>query len=78
MFKRTPIRFSRSPVKSEREVDWVGLPGGEEWLLRPVERGMLKYIDLINGSVHIEDVALCNDYLSVIDENERRYQEANE
>ncbi|MCK4883527.1 MAG: hypothetical protein KAS30_01525 [Candidatus Diapherotrites archaeon] len=54
----------------------MNLPDGEDWLLRPVKRGMLKYTDLIDCSVTLADVALCNDFLDVCDENEERYHEA--
>jgi hypothetical protein len=55
----------------------VSLPSGEDWLLRPVLRGLLKYESLIDGTLYIEDIALLNDAIDVQDENERRYQEAN-
>lgn len=50
------------------------LPGGEDWVLRPVLRGLLRYESLIDGSVDIADVALLNDALDVADENTRRAQ----
>ena len=56
---------------------WVSLPDGEDWLLRPVLRGMCRYESLINGSLDLADVALMNDALDVQDENEERYREAN-
>lgn len=48
----------------------------EEWVLRPVHRGMLLYTDLIEERVHIEDILRCNSYLDCVDENEARAQEA--
>lgn len=49
---------------------------GEEWILRPVHRGMMLYTDLIEGKVHLEDILRCNAYLDCIDENEARLNEA--
>jgi hypothetical protein len=48
----------------------------EEFLLRPVHRGMLNYTDLIDERVHLEDVIRCNAYLDCVDENEARANEA--
>jgi len=38
---------------------------------------MIKYESIIDGTLHIEDIALLNDALDVQDENERLYTEAN-
>jgi len=53
------------------------LPDGEDWLLRPVLRGLCKYESLIDCSLSLEDLALLNDALDVQEENELRYREAN-
>lgn len=53
------------------------LPGGEDWLLRPVVRGLCRYESLLNGTLSLEDVGRMNDALDVQDENERRCREAN-
>jgi hypothetical protein len=58
-------------------VKWVSLPDGEDWLLRPVLRGMCKYESLIDCTLSLADVALMNDALDVQEENEMRYREAN-
>src|SRR5206468_120416 len=50
---------------------WVSLPGGEDWLLRPVVRGMCRFESLKDGTVDLADVALMNDALDVIAENEQ-------
>lgn len=50
---------------------WASLPGGEDWLLRPVVKGMCRYESLKNGELDLEDVALMNDALDVVAENER-------
>lgn len=49
------------------------MPGGEDWLLRPVVRGMCRYESLRDGTLDLKDVALMNDALDVQTENERRY-----
>lgn len=46
------------------------LPGGEEWLLKPVKAGLVKYTDLLDGSVGIDDIALLVDFLTVEAMNE--------
>lgn len=48
---------------------------GEDWLLRPVLRGLCTWESLVNGSLTLEDVANLNDALDVDDENQRRLQE---
>lgn len=53
------------------------LPDGEDWLLRPVLRGLCKYESLIDGTLGLADIALMNDALDVQEENEMRYREAN-
>ena len=50
--------------------------GAEDWLFRPVDRGYLRYTDLIDGTVDLADVAVCNDAIDVIEENRWRAQEA--
>jgi hypothetical protein len=56
----------------------VSLPGGEDYLLRPVRKGMCRYESLKNGALSLYDVALMNDALDVHEENEFRYMEAKE
>lgn len=48
---------------------WASLPDGEDWLLRPVVRGMCRYESLKDGTLDLCDVSLMNDALDVIDEN---------
>lgn len=57
--------------------EFVLLPNGEDFLIRPVIRGMCKYESLKNGDLDLDDIALMNDGLDASDENERRMQEAN-
>ena len=54
------------------------MPDGEDWLLRPVLAGCIRYESLLDGTLGLEDVARLNDALDVRDENERRYLEAKE
>jgi hypothetical protein len=44
--------------------------------MRPVIRGMCRFESLKDGSLTIGDIATMNDALDVQDENEARYQEA--
>jgi hypothetical protein len=54
------------------------LPGGEDWLLRPVIEGMCKYESLKDGTLSLADIALMNDALTVHDENNYRYMKSKE
>lgn len=49
---------------------------GEDWLMRPVLRGMCSYESLMSGKLGLVDVARMNDAINVQDENERRLYEA--
>jgi hypothetical protein len=51
---------------------------GEEWVMRPVLRGMCKYESLIRCEVDLEDIARMNAAIDVEIENENRRQKANE
>ena len=54
------------------------LADDEDWLLRPVLRGLCSYAHLKDGSLSLEDVARMNAALDVQDENERRARAAQE
>lgn len=54
------------------------MASGDEWLLRPVARGMCKYESLLDGTLSLADIHIMNDYLDVVEENDRRYNEANQ
>lgn len=54
------------------------MPDDEDWLWRPFANGMCKYESMIDGSLSLADVAKMNDILTVKQENEVRYMEANE
>lgn len=44
----------------------------EDWLFRPVFRGLLKAESLVDGSVDLEYVALLNEAIDVENENTHR------
>lgn len=56
----------------------MALPGGEDWLLKPVLNGLIKYESLLDGTLSIDDIALLNDALDVKMHNEDLYREAME
>ena len=49
---------------------------GEDWLFRPVLRGMVKGESLIDGTIDLAFIAVCNDAIDVEAENDRMVQEA--
>lgn len=51
---------------------------GEEWIMRPITRGLCKYESLLDGTIGLYDLARMNDALDVQDENEHRARKANE
>lgn len=46
--------------------------GNEDWIMRPVLRGMCRYGELKDGSLGLFDVALMNEALDVEAENQKR------
>lgn len=48
----------------------------EDWLLSLVKEGMIRYSDLKDGTVTLEDCARMSDYLNVRDENRSRINKA--
>lgn len=46
--------------------------GEEDWLLRPVLRGLCSYRDLKDCSIDLHDVAIMNEALDVEAENQHR------
>ena len=50
----------------------------EDWLFRPVLRGLLKAESLVDGAVDLEFVALLNEALDVEQENAQRGRKAME
>ena len=51
---------------------------GEDWVMRPVLRGMCKYESLMDCSVDLKDIARMNAAIDVEIENEFRRQRADE
>lgn len=58
-------------------VDYIGMIEGEDWLMRPVLRGLIKGESLIDGSVDLEFVSMLNEAIDVEDENRARFERAN-
>ena len=52
------------------------MPDGEDWVMRPVMRGMCRFESLKDCTLTLGDLKMMNDALDVQDENEARYQEA--
>lgn len=48
------------------------MANGEDFLFRPVLKGVLHIKDLTSGEVDLNDVADLNEALDVMEENERR------
>jgi uncharacterized protein DUF6889 len=54
-------------------VEFVSLPDGLDWIMRPWARGKaVLYESLKDGTLDLMDIALMNDAIDVADENERR------
>jgi hypothetical protein len=60
------------------DVALVEMESGEGWLLSLVDEGMLRYSDLIDGTVSLQDCAKLNDYLNVRSENRARIKKVME
>jgi hypothetical protein len=50
--------------------------GEEDWIMRPVLRGMCTMEGLKDGTLDLEDVALMNEAIDVEEENRRRIVES--
>jgi hypothetical protein len=59
-------------VVSSLDVALVKMASEEDWLLSLVAEGMVKYSDLRDGTVSLEDCARMSDYLNVREENKAR------
>ena len=74
--------YSRSSYEGieheEGRINFKCLPNHEDWLLRPVIKGMCKYESLIDGTLDLADIALMNDALDVVADNEFLIEEARE
>jgi hypothetical protein len=49
-----------------------------DWLMRPCVKGMCKFESLKNGKLDLADIALMNDALDVVADNEYLVEEARE
>lgn len=54
------------------------LPNDEDFLMRPVLAGVVRFESLFDGSLDLEHLAMANDALDVKEENERRLHAAQE
>ncbi len=48
------------------------LPGGEDYILRPVEAGLTTMGEVKSGTIDLYDIALMNDYLDMKEDNQAR------
>lgn len=55
----TGVSFPTATIK------YAEMYSGLDWLLRPVETGMIQYKDLKDGSISMLDIKIMNDYLTV-------------
>jgi hypothetical protein len=54
----------------------VHMPDGEEWLWRPVMRGLCKYESLVDGTLSLQDIGRMNEALDIERENQARQRES--
>jgi len=52
------------------------MAGEEDWLMRPVLRGMCRYGELRDGSLDLSDIALMNEAIDVEAENRFKHNQA--
>lgn len=52
------------------------MDGGEDYLFRAVDAGYIRAESLVDGTVDLEFVALCNEALDVRQENQLRLRDA--
>lgn len=73
-FSRRGADFiSRRPMS---DAELVCMPNNEDWLWRPVVRGVLRAESLLDPNIDLAFIADINDALSVQDENEYRMMKA--
>lgn len=51
------------------------MASGEDWLLRPVLRGMCRYESLLSGVLNLIDLAKMNECIDIELENQRRIRD---
>ncbi|QWA13832.1 lytic transglycosylase [Sodalis ligni] len=57
------------------------MPGGEEFILRPVKAGLTTMGEIKSGAIDLCDIAMLNDYLDLVEDNNARiarWRQANE
>lgn len=54
----------------------IHMAEGLDWIFRPLERGWCRFESYIDGTLHIEDVALMCDAIDVLVENRNRAENA--
>lgn len=54
------------------------MPEQEDWVMRPVLHGLCQYESLLNGALDLVDIQRMNDALDVKEENQRRFDAANQ
>lgn len=57
-------------------MNFVRMGNDEDWLLRPIMRGLCRYESLKDGTLDLADFAVLNQAIDVESENARRLQEA--
>ncbi len=50
------------------------LPGGEDYILRPVDAGMCTMAEIKTGHIDLYDIALMNDYIDMKADNNARIE----
>lgn len=45
---------------------------GEDFIMRPILRGLCRYESIVDGTLNLEDFARMNDAINISDENQRR------
>lgn len=84
--RRQPGKFFERTPRQRDAYPAIGpvlesMPEGEDFLMRPVDAGLIPYTALKDGSVDLADIARMNDWLDLKADNENRiakWREANE
>lgn len=76
LFRMERVKFEPCPESANSkgfgDLGFVELPNGKNWLFAPMQAGFCTYQEIHDGTLQIEDIAQCNDLLSVKAENEAR------
>ena len=71
-YARAVQRRASPKTDSVKAFELSHMSSGEDFLFRPVVKGLLHIKDLKSGEVDLNDVADLNEALDVMEENERR------